>query len=50
MQIAVWLSQAGSEHDAQAVIRICLVIQAREDRLVGYWDDVKVGRIERAKE
>ncbi|TFW40137.1 hypothetical protein E4195_01355 [Pseudomonas putida] len=48
MQIAVRLSQAGSEYDAQAVIRICQVMQAGEDRLVGYGDEVKAGRIERA--
>lgn len=49
MRIAERLSQAGNEHDAQAVIRICEVMRAGEDRLVGYGDEVKVGRIERAK-
>lgn len=49
MRIAVRLSEAGNEADAQAVIRICQVMQAGEDRLVGYGDEVKVGRIERAK-
>lgn len=47
MRIAVRLSEAGNEHDAQAVIRICQVMQAGEDRLVGYGDEVKVGRIRR---
>lgn len=47
MQIAVRLSQAGNEHDAQAVIRICQVMQAGEDRLVGYGDEVKAGSISR---
>lgn len=45
MQIAVRLSQAGNEHDAQAVIRIGQVMQAGEDRLVGYGDEVKAGLI-----
>ena len=50
MQIAVRLSQAGNEHDAQAVIRICQLMQAGEDRLVGYGDEVKAGRVTRTKE
>jgi len=37
----VRLSEAGNETDAQAVIRICQVMQAGEDRLVGYGDEVK---------
>lgn len=45
MRIAARLSEAGNEHDAQAVIRICQVMQAGEDRLVGYREEVKVGRI-----
>lgn len=49
MRIAVRLSEAGNEHDAQAVIRICQVMQDGEDRLVGYGDEVKAGRIERHK-
>lgn len=49
MRIAVRLSEAGNEHDAQAVIRICQVMQDGEDRLVGYGDEVKMGRIERQK-
>lgn len=49
MRIAVRLSEAGNEADAQAVIRICQVIQAGEDRLAGYGEEVKVGRIERSK-
>ncbi|WP_409300427.1 hypothetical protein [Pseudomonas sp. KCJK8993] len=47
MRIAVRLSEAGNEAGAQAVFRICLVMQAGEDRLVGYGDEVKAGRIER---
>ncbi|MDH0640180.1 hypothetical protein N5D52_24945 [Pseudomonas sp. GD03860] len=45
MRIAVRLSEHGHEADAQAVIRICQVMQAGEDRLVGYGDEVKAGRI-----
>ncbi|WP_282361272.1 hypothetical protein [Pseudomonas sp. PS01300] len=41
MRIAERLSQAGNENDAQAVIRICQVMQNGEGRVVG------VGRIER---
>lgn len=50
MRIAERLSLAGNEHDAQAVIRICQVMQAGEDRLVGYGDEVKVGLILRNSE
>lgn len=50
MHIAERLSQAGNEHDAQAVIRIWQVMQAGEDRLAGYGDEVKAGRIERMKQ
>ncbi|MEX5363459.1 hypothetical protein WCE03_16710 [Pseudomonas guariconensis] len=49
MRIAVRLSEAGNESDSQAVIRICQVMQAGEDRLAGYEDEVKAGRIERHK-
>jgi hypothetical protein len=49
MRIAERLSQAGNEPDARAVIRICQVMQAGEDRLAGYEDEVKAGRIERHK-
>lgn len=48
MRIAVRLSDAGNEADAQAVLRICQVMQAGEDRLVGYGDEVKAGRISRS--
>ncbi|WP_243434220.1 hypothetical protein [Pseudomonas sp. 43(2021)] len=47
MRIAARLSQAGSEADAQAVIRICQVMQAGEDRLAGYGDEVGSGSIMR---
>ncbi|MNJ55818.1 hypothetical protein D3C77_513360 [compost metagenome] len=47
MRIAERLSLAGSEVDAQAVIRICQVMHTGEDRLAAYGDEVKVGRISR---
>ncbi|MNH33733.1 hypothetical protein D3C79_942740 [compost metagenome] len=43
------LSHAGNEADAQAVIRICQVLQAGEDRLAAYGDEAKVGTIVRTK-
>ncbi len=49
MRIAERLSLAGNEADAQAVLRMCNVFHADEDRLVGYADEVKAGRITRRK-
>lgn len=49
MRIAVRLSEAGNESDAQAVIRICQVMQAGEDRLAAYGDEVKAEKIVRTK-
>lgn len=49
MRIAERLSLAGNEADAQAVIRICVVMQAGEDRLAGYADEVKAMQINRNK-
>ena len=49
MRIAERLSLAGNEADAQAVIWICVVMQAGEDRLVGYAEEVKAGRILRER-
>ncbi|MND50217.1 hypothetical protein D3C80_411810 [compost metagenome] len=49
MRIAERLSQTGNEHDSQAVIRICQVMQAGEDKLVGYGDEVAAVRITRAR-
>lgn len=49
MRIAERLSQGGNESDAQAVLRICRLMQDGEDRLVGYGEEVKAGRIERVK-
>ncbi|WAP61852.1 hypothetical protein OZ911_18210 [Pseudomonas fortuita] len=47
MRIAVRLSEAGNEHDAQAVIRICQVMQAGEDKLSRYGEEVNAGSIAR---
>ncbi|SDT21682.1 hypothetical protein SAMN04490191_3527 [Pseudomonas lini] len=49
MRIAERLSQAGNEADAQAVLRMCAVFHADEDRLTAYADEVKTGRIVRDK-
>ncbi|WP_288081207.1 hypothetical protein [Pseudomonas sp.] len=49
MRIAERLSLAGNEADAQAVLRMCNVFHDGEDRLVGYADEVKTGRIVRGK-
>lgn len=48
-RIAERLSQSGHEADAQAVLKMCAVFHAGEDRLVGYADEVKAGRIRRDK-
>lgn len=47
MRIAVRLSEAGNERDAQAVIRICQVMQAGEDKLSRYGEEVNAGSIAR---
>lgn len=49
MRIAERLSLAGNEADAQAVLKMCTVLQADEDRLTGYADEVKAGQINRSK-
>lgn len=48
-RIAERLSQSGNDLDAQAVLRMCTVRHAGEDRLAGYADEVKAGRIVRAQ-
>ena len=50
MRIAERLSQAGNEADAQAVLRMCNVFHADEDRLAGYADEVNTGQISRTAE
>jgi len=48
-QIAKRLSDAGNEADAQAVLRMCRVFQAGEERLIAYADEVKARAIHRTK-
>lgn len=48
-RIAERLSLAGNEADAQAVLKMCTVFHADEDRLAGYADEVKAGQIVRSK-
>lgn len=49
MRVAERLSLAGNEADAQALLKMCTVFHADEDRLTAYADEVKAGRIVRAK-
>ena len=49
MRIAERLSLAGTEADAQAVLRMCTVLHADEDRLAGYAEEVRDGRIVRER-
>lgn len=49
MRIAERLSQSGNEADAQAVLKMCLVFNAAEDKLAALVEDVKDERIVRAK-
>jgi len=48
-RIAERLSQSGHEADAQAVLKMCTVFQAGEDRRAGCADEVKAGRVMRRK-
>ncbi len=49
MRIAERLSLAGNEADAQAVLKMCTVFHAGEDKLTGYADEVRDGKVTRAK-
>lgn len=49
LRIAERLSLAGNEPDAQALLKICRVMQAAEDKLAGYADEVRDGRIVRER-
>ena len=49
LRVAERLSQAGNEADAQALLRMCAVFHADEDRLTAYADEVKAGKILRGK-
>lgn len=46
-RIAERLSQSGHEADAQAVLKMCTVFQAGEDRLAWYVADITGGKIVR---
>lgn len=48
-RIAERLNQSGHEADAQAVLKMCTVFQAGEDRLAGYAAEIAGGRIVRGK-
>lgn len=48
-QIAERLSLVRNDPDAQAVLRMCTILIAGEDKLNGYADEVKVGRIVRGR-
>ncbi|MCP1510986.1 hypothetical protein [Pseudomonas rhodesiae] len=45
MRIAERLSLAGNDAGAQAVLKMCAVLHADEDRLTSYADEVKAGSI-----
>jgi len=49
VRIADRLSAAGNEADAQALLRMIKVFQGDEERLAGYAEEVKAGRIVRGK-
>ncbi|WP_095093874.1 hypothetical protein [Pseudomonas sp. Irchel 3A5] len=49
MRIAERLSLAGNEPDAWALLKMCQVLQAAEDKLAGYADEVRDGRIVRER-
>ncbi len=48
MQVATRLSEAGLEDDAQKLMKIALSFQEVEDKLAGYAEEVKAGRIVRS--
>ncbi|RMQ98486.1 hypothetical protein ALP94_04646 [Pseudomonas savastanoi pv. glycinea] len=49
MRIAERLSLAGNEPDAWALLKMSTVLQAAEDKLAGYADEVRDGRIVRER-
>ena len=49
LRVAERLSLAGNEADAQAVLRMCKIFQADEDRLTAYVAEVASERIVRGK-
>ena len=49
MQAVVWLSDAGQEDEARELLKNAANYQDAEDKLAGYVDEVKAGRIVRAR-
>lgn len=49
LRIAERLSLAGNEPDAQAILKMITLFQADEDKLAGYVDEVREGRIVRER-
>lgn len=49
LRVAERLSLTGNEADAQALLKMCTVFHADEDRLTTYADEVKTGKIVRGK-
>ena len=49
MQAAVRLSEAGEEDEAKELLKIAASYQDAEDKLAGYADEVKAGRVVRAQ-
>lgn len=47
IRVAERLSLAGNEADAQALLKMCTVFHADEDRLTVYTDEIKAGAITR---
>lgn len=47
MRIAERLSLAGNEADAQAVLKMCQVLQGGEDKLAKYADEIRENLIQR---
>ncbi|MEE3935523.1 hypothetical protein V2I68_08170 [Pseudomonas viridiflava] len=49
MRIAERLSLAGNEPDAQAILKMIMLFQADEEKLAGYVDEVREGRVVRER-
>ncbi|MFJ4142011.1 hypothetical protein [Pseudomonas sp. NPDC089734] len=49
LRIAERLSTSGNEPDAQAVLRICTVMQAGEEKLQNVTNEVSMGQLVRAR-
>ncbi|WP_236202661.1 hypothetical protein [Pseudomonas lactis] len=50
MQAAVRLSESGQEDEARELLKIAASYQEVEDKLANYADEVKAGRIVRARD